>query len=47
MIDLDRCTAAPPNIDRLMPHLERLIERLPLFGEVGIKLGDEKRIIGR
>lgn len=27
-----------PNIDRLMPHLERLIERVPAFGEAGIKL---------
>ena len=28
----------PPEIDRIMPHLERLIERMPSFGEVGIKV---------
>ncbi len=27
----------PPNTDRLMTHLEKLIHRLPAFGEVGIK----------
>lgn len=27
----------PPNTDRLMGHLEKLIERLPAFGEAGIK----------
>ena len=27
-----------PEIDRIMPHLERLIERMPSFGEVGIKV---------
>ncbi|MGB0505989.1 MAG: NAD(P)/FAD-dependent oxidoreductase [Pikeienuella sp.] len=27
----------PPNTDRLMPHLERLMERMPVFAEVGIK----------
>ena len=30
----------PPNIDRLMPHLERLIERMPLFAEAGIKVAN-------
>ncbi|WP_424985733.1 NAD(P)/FAD-dependent oxidoreductase [Microbulbifer sp. S227A] len=27
----------PPDLDRLMPELERVIERLPCFGETGIK----------
>lgn len=27
----------PPNTDRLMEHLEKLIQRLPAFGEAGIK----------
>lgn len=27
----------PPEVDRLMPHLERVIERMPAFGELGIK----------
>jgi len=27
----------PPELDRLMPHLERLIERMPSFAEAGIK----------
>lgn len=27
----------PPNTDRLMPHLERLMERMPIFAEAGIK----------
>ena len=27
----------PPDTDRLMPHMERLMERLPAFGEAGIK----------
>lgn len=27
----------PPNIDRLMPHLDRCIQRFPLMGESGIK----------
>jgi dimethylglycine dehydrogenase len=27
----------PPNTDRLMPHLERLMERMPIFADVGIK----------
>lgn len=27
----------PPEIDRLMPHLEKLIKRMPAFGEAGIK----------
>ena len=30
----------PPNIERLMPHLERLIERMPMFGEAGIKISN-------
>lgn len=28
----------PPELDRIMPHLERLIERMPSFGEAGIKV---------
>lgn len=27
----------PPELDRLMPHLERVIERMPRFGETGVK----------
>jgi len=27
----------PPNTERLMPHLEKLMQRVPAFGEVGIK----------
>lgn len=27
----------PPDTDRLMPHLERLIERMPMIAEAGIK----------
>ena len=27
-----------PELDRIMPHLERLIERMPAFGEAGIKV---------
>lgn len=27
----------PPDLDRLMPELERVIERIPCFGEAGIK----------
>jgi len=27
----------PPNLDRLMPHIERLIERMPVLSEAGIK----------
>lgn len=27
----------PPEIDRLMPHLERVIERMPAFADLGIK----------
>ncbi|OED34875.1 hypothetical protein AB833_31815 [Chromatiales bacterium (ex Bugula neritina AB1)] len=27
----------PPETDRLMPHLEKLMERVPAFGEAGIK----------
>ena len=27
----------PPNTDRLMPHLEKLMQRIPAFGEAGIK----------
>lgn len=30
----------PPNIDRLMPHLERLMERMPAFGRAGIKVAN-------
>jgi len=30
----------PPNIERLLPHLERLIERMPIFDEVGIKISN-------
>ncbi len=30
----------PPNIDRLMPHLERLMERMPLFADAGIKVAN-------
>ena len=30
----------PPNLDPLMPHLERLIERMPIFGEAGIKVAN-------
>ena len=28
----------PPNLDPLMPHLERLMERMPLFAKAGIKV---------
>jgi len=28
----------PSELDRIMPHLERLIERMPSFGEAGIKI---------
>lgn len=28
----------PPNLDPLMPHLERLMERMPLFAQAGIKV---------
>ena len=28
----------PPDLDRLLPHLERVMERLPDFGEAGIKV---------
>jgi dimethylglycine dehydrogenase len=27
----------PPNTDRLMPHIERLMERMPVFADAGIK----------
>ncbi len=27
----------PPNLDPLMPHFERLVERVPIIGEAGIK----------
>ena len=27
----------PPELDRLMPELERVIDRIPAFGEAGIK----------
>lgn len=27
----------PPNLDPLMPHIERLVERVPIIGEAGIK----------
>ncbi len=30
----------PPNLDPLMPHLERLMERMPLFAEAGIKVAN-------
>ncbi len=30
----------PPNIDRLMPHLERLMERMPTFAQAGIKVAN-------
>ena len=30
----------PPNIDPLMPHLERLMKRMPLFAEAGIKIAN-------
>jgi len=30
----------PPNIERLMPHLELLMERLPIFAEAGIKVAN-------
>ena len=30
----------PPNLDRLMPHLERLMKRIPLFAEAGIKIAN-------
>ncbi len=30
----------PPNMDRLMPHLERLMERMPLFADAGIKVAN-------
>lgn len=30
----------PPNLDPLMPHLERLMERMPLFAEAGIKIAN-------
>lgn len=29
-----------PNLDPLMPHLERLMERMPLFAEAGIKVAN-------
>lgn len=28
----------PPNLEPLMPHLERLMERMPLFADAGIKV---------
>jgi len=28
----------PPELDRIMPHLDKLIERMPSFGEAGIKV---------
>lgn len=28
----------PPNIDRLMSHIEKLMQRMPVFSEVGIKV---------
>ncbi len=30
----------PPNLDPLMPHLERLMERMPLFAKAGIKIAN-------
>jgi dimethylglycine dehydrogenase len=30
----------PPNLDPLMPHLERLMERMPLFAKAGIKVAN-------
>lgn len=30
----------PPNLDPLMPHLERLMERMPLFARAGIKVAN-------
>lgn len=30
----------PPNLDPLMPHLERLMERMPLFASAGIKVAN-------
>ena len=30
----------PPNLDRLMPHLERLMERMPIFAQAGIKVAN-------
>lgn len=30
----------PPNIDRLTPHLERLMQRMPAFAEAGIKVAN-------
>ncbi|WP_298360664.1 FAD-binding oxidoreductase [uncultured Litoreibacter sp.] len=30
----------PPNIDPLMPHLERLMTRMPLFADAGIKVAN-------
>lgn len=30
----------PPNIEPLMPHLERLMERMPLFARAGIKIAN-------
>ena len=30
----------PPNIDPLMPHLERLMERMPIVAEAGIKIAN-------
>ena len=30
----------PPNLDRLIPHLERLMKRIPLFAEAGIKIAN-------
>ncbi len=29
-----------PNIDRLMPHLERLMQRMPIFAEAGIRIAN-------
>lgn len=30
----------PPNLDPLMPHLERLMERMPFFAKAGIKVAN-------
>lgn len=30
----------PPNLDPLMPHLERLMKRMPLFAKAGIKIAN-------
>ena len=30
----------PPNLDPLMPHLERLMERMPIIAEAGIKVAN-------